>query len=116
VLQVFRGVAAIVAQSEQANGSPVIWAMLVDQLGRTLRAIGDVHGACGEAEMAKVLVGDLSKEYEKLHDQLEPKMKWDVVLGKLVDEREAVACMTKKPDHEAHHRRHSPNQGRGFGR
>ncbi len=112
----FRRVTAIVAQSEVDNGSPVVWAMLVDQLGRTLRAIGDAHGARGEAEMAKVLVGDLSKELEKLHDQFEPKTKWDVILGRQIDEREAVAWMTEKPDHEAHHRRHEANQGRGFGR
>jgi hypothetical protein len=112
----FRGVAAIVAQSEQDNGSPVVWAMLVDQLGRTLRAIGDAHGARGEAEMAKTLVGDLSKELEKLHDRLEPKMKWDVVLGKLVDEREALAWWTERPEHEAHHRKREASPGRSFER
>jgi hypothetical protein len=69
VVQGFRGVAAIVAQSELNSESPLVWAMLVNQLGRTLRAIGDAHEARGEAEMAKVLVGDLSKELEVLHDQ-----------------------------------------------
>ena len=58
----FRGVAAIVAQSELNNDSPVAWAMLIDQLGRTLRAIGDAHEARGEVEMAKVLGGRLSNE------------------------------------------------------
>jgi hypothetical protein len=38
----------------------MVWAMLVDQLGRTLRAIGDAHGARREVEMAKVLVDRLS--------------------------------------------------------
>ena len=37
----FRGVAAIVAQSQLSNKSPLAWAMLIDQLGRTLRTVGE---------------------------------------------------------------------------
>ena len=43
----FRGVVAIVAQSELNNDSPMVWAMLVDQFVRTLRAISDTHVARG---------------------------------------------------------------------
>ena len=66
-----RGVAAIVAQSELTNESPMAWVMLLDQLGRTLRAISAAHAVRGEAEMAKALVGSLSKELEVLHDRFE---------------------------------------------
>lgn len=65
----FRGVAAIVARSPVDKNSPVIWASLVDQLGRTLRAIDDAHHARGEAEMAKTLCGRLSDELSELHDR-----------------------------------------------
>jgi hypothetical protein len=66
-----RGIAAIVAQSELNNDSPIAWAMLVEQLGRALRAIGDAHAVRGETEMAKVLVGNLFTELEVLHDRFE---------------------------------------------
>jgi hypothetical protein len=62
-----RGVAAIVAQSQLSRHSPVVWAALIDQLGRTLRVIGDAHAARGETEMAKVLVEKLSAEIASLH-------------------------------------------------
>jgi hypothetical protein len=64
----FRGVAAIAAQSSVDKNSPMVWASLVDQLGRTLRAIGDAHIARGEAEMAKALGGRLSDDLNDLHD------------------------------------------------
>jgi hypothetical protein len=51
------------------KNSPMLWASLVDQLGRTLRAIGDAHHARGEAEMAKALGGRLSDELAGLHDR-----------------------------------------------
>ena len=66
-----RGVAAIVAQSELNNRSPLVWAMLVDQLGRTLRAISDAHVARGETETAKLLAGRVSAELSELHDQFQ---------------------------------------------
>jgi hypothetical protein len=65
----FRGVAAIAARSAVDKNSPMVWASLVDQLGRTLRAIGDAHHARGEAEMAKALCGRLSDELAELHDR-----------------------------------------------
>lgn len=64
-----RGVAAVVAQSELSNESPVAWVMLLDQLGRTLRAISAAHVARGETEMAIALVEHLEGELVALHDQ-----------------------------------------------
>ena len=64
-----RGVAAVVAQSELSNEAPVAWVMLLDQLGRTLRAISAAHVARGETEMAIALVEHLEGELVALHDQ-----------------------------------------------
>ena len=64
-----RGVAAVVAQSELSNEAPVAWVMLLDQLGRTLRAISAAHVARGETEMAIALVEHLEGELVVLHDQ-----------------------------------------------
>jgi hypothetical protein len=77
----FRGIAAVVAQSELNSDSPMAWAMLLDQLGRTLRAISDAHAIRGETEMARALVGSLSMELEVLHDQFETSS-----IGELVPE------------------------------
>jgi hypothetical protein len=65
-----RGIAAMVAQSELGNDSPIAWAMLIGQLGRTLRTIGDAHVARAETEMAKVLVDRLSAELTALHERV----------------------------------------------
>ena len=64
-----RGVVAVVAQSELSNESPVAWVMLLDQLGRTLRAISAAHVARGETEMAIALVEHLESELVALHEQ-----------------------------------------------
>jgi Relaxase/Mobilisation nuclease domain len=113
----FRGVASIVAQSELNNGSPIVWAMLIDQLGRTLRAIGDAHGARGEVEMAKVLVGDLSKELEVLHDRFEASSTRELVPGERTYEDRRAAAIAEMLEHQPRHRRtHGPSQGRSFGR
>src|ERR1017187_2858631 len=64
-----RGMAAVVAQSELSNEAPVAWVMLLDQLGRTLRAISAAHVARGETEMAIALVDRLEGELVALHDQ-----------------------------------------------
>ena len=66
----FSRIAAVVAQGELSNDSPLVWAMLVDQLGRTLRAISDVHLARGEAEMAKAVVAGIEAGIGELHDQV----------------------------------------------
>ena len=67
----FRGIATVVAQSGLNNDSPMAWAMLLDQLGRTMRAIRDAHAIRGEAKIAEALVGSLSVELEVLHDRFE---------------------------------------------
>ena len=51
------------------NESPMAWMMLLDQLGRTLRAMSAAHVARGEAEMATVLVECLEGELAALHDR-----------------------------------------------
>jgi len=66
----FGRIAAVVAQGELSNDSPLVWAMLVDQLGRTLRAISDVHLARGEAEMAKAVVAGIEAGIGELHDHV----------------------------------------------
>jgi hypothetical protein len=117
VAQGFRGVAAIVAQSELNSGSPLVWAMLVNQLGRTIRAIGDAYEARGEAEMAKVLVGDLSKELEVLHDQFETSSTRQLVPGELTHEdRRAAAIHQILERHPGLHSSRLPSQDRSFGR
>jgi hypothetical protein len=63
------GVAAIVAQSGMTNESPMAWMMMLNQLGRTLRAMSAAHVARGEAEMATVLVECLEGELAALHDR-----------------------------------------------
>jgi hypothetical protein len=66
----FSRIAAVVAQGELSNDSPLVWAMLVDQLGRTLRAISYVHVARGEAELAKAIVAGIEAGIGELHDQV----------------------------------------------
>jgi hypothetical protein len=79
-----RGVAAIAARSAVDKSSPMIWASLVDQLGRTLRAIGDAHHARGEAEMAKALCGRLSDELSELHDRFTTSTSEGLVPGEQI--------------------------------
>jgi len=45
--------------------------MLIDQLGRTLRAISEAHVARGETETAKALLRIVSKELPLLHEHFE---------------------------------------------
>ena len=61
---------SVVAQGELSNDSPLVWAMLVDQLGRTLGAISDVHLARGEAELAKAIVAGIEAGIGELHDHV----------------------------------------------
>ena len=107
-----------VAQSELNNDSPVVWAMLIDQLGRTLRAIGDAHEARGEVERAKALGGRLSDELRELHDRFETSTSRQLVPGeKLFEDRRADAIremLARQPVHHHHHDR--PSRDRGFGR
>jgi hypothetical protein len=117
LVQGFRGVAANVAQSELNSESPLVWAMLVNQLGRALRAIGDAHEARGEVQMAKALVGDLYKELEVLHDQFETSSARELVPGERTHEDRRAAAIHQILEREpALHRGCMPSQDRSFGR
>jgi hypothetical protein len=112
-----REVACIVAKSELNNGSPIFWAMLIDRLGRTLRAISDAHGARGEVQMARALVGDLSKELEVLHDRFETSSARDLVPDERTYEDRRVAVIHEILAHQpVHHRGRVSSHDRGFGR
>lgn len=113
----FRGIAAIVAQSQLSHGSPMVWARLVDQLARTLRVIGDAHAVRGETQMAKALVERLSSELRELHERFETTSARELVPGeRTFEERMATAMGTSSARHSGHHRGRGPTPGRGFGR
>ena len=113
----FRGVAAIVAQSQLSRDSPIAWAILINQLGRTLRAIGDAHAARGESHSAKMLVDGLSAEIAALHDRFETKSIQELVPGEQTREIHFLAAMSKNLPHQAkHHRGRGQSPGRGIGR
>jgi len=110
-------VTAIVAQSQLSTDSPMAWAMLVNQLGRTLRAIADAHAARGEFHTAKVLVETLSAEIAMLHDRFETKSIQELAPGERVHEGRFDAAMRKNVPHQAkHHRGRGQSPGRGIGR
>jgi hypothetical protein len=93
------------------------WAALINQLGRTLRAIGDAHGARGETEMAKVLVDTLSAEIAALHERFETNSIQELVPGERAHEVRSLEAMSKRLPHEAkHHRGRGQSPGRGVGR
>jgi hypothetical protein len=113
----FRGVAAIVAQSQLSNKSPMAWAMLIDQLGRTLRTIGDAHVARGETETARALVENLSREFEVLHDRFESSSPHELIPGeRMADERKPQSGPEIAKTQVARHRGRGSSHGRGFGR
>ena len=113
----FRGVAAIVAQSQLDRDSPMAWAMLIDQLGRTLRTIGDAHAARGEFHTAKVLVNTLSGEIAALHDRFETNSIQDLAPGERAHEVRSLAEPGRDLQHQAkHHRGRGQSPGRGIGR
>ena len=113
----FRGVAAIVAQSQLSSDSPMAWAMLINQLGRTLRTIGDAHAARGETEMAKLLVDGLSAEIVSLHDRFETNSIRELVPGERTHEVRSLAATGRDLPHQAkHHRGRGQTPGRGPGR
>jgi hypothetical protein len=112
----FRGVAAIVAQSQLSHDSPMAWAMLIDQLGRTLRAIGDAHVARGETETARSLVDDLSGELEVLHDQFETSSPHELLPDeRMADHHNPLSGYEMAEHHVARHRGRDPSRNRGFG-
>jgi hypothetical protein len=113
----FRGIAAIVAQSELGNDSAIAWAMLLGQLGRTLDAIGDAHAVRGESQMAKALGGRLSAEILELHGRFETSSSQDLIPGEQTQEDHAAVAMHEIPKSQPrHHRNRGPNQARGIER
>jgi folate-dependent phosphoribosylglycinamide formyltransferase PurN len=93
------------------------WAMLINQMGRTLRAIADAHAARGESHTAEVLVDTLSAEIAALHDRFEKKSIQELVPGERVLEGRFDAAMSKNLPHQAkHHRGRGQSPGRGTGR
>jgi hypothetical protein len=113
----FRGVAAIVAQSQLSKKSPLAWAMLIDQLGRILRTVADAHVARGEADAARSLVGDLSRELEVLHERFESSSPHELAPNeRIVDHRTVPDWSKISEQHAARHRSRGPNHNRGFGR
>jgi hypothetical protein len=113
----FRGVAAIVAQSQLSHSSPMAWAMLIDQLGRTLRTIGDAHVARGETATARALVDNVSRELEALHDRFERSSPHELLPDeRMADARNPLSGYEMGEHHVARHRGREPNHDRGFGR
>ena len=94
--------------------SPMAWAMLVDQPGRTLRAIGDAHVLRGETEMAKALVDRLSAELTGLHQRFETSSTRELVPGERTQEDRAAAATDEIPERQPeHHRGRGPSQDGG---
>ena len=113
----FRGIAAIVAQSQLNNSSPMAWAMLIDQLGRTLRAIDGARIARGEAQTSKGLVDDLSHSLKALHDRFKMSSPSELMPDERIAESRTVPSWYKVPEHQgARHLRPGPSHDRGFGR
>ncbi len=117
----FRGVAAIAARSAVDKNSPMVWASLVDQLGRTLRAIGDAHHARGEAELAKTLCGRLSDDLNELHDRFTTTAPQELVPGEQIQvDRIPSAFLDLDLDLDDHQSeisgRHGLSQDHGFER
>jgi hypothetical protein len=95
----------------------MVWAMLIDQMGRTLRAIGDAHAARGESNSAKVLVDTLSAEIASLHDRFETNSIQELAPGERVHDGRFGAAMSKNLPHQAkHHRGRGQSPSRGIGR
>jgi hypothetical protein len=93
------------------------WGALVNQLGRTLRAIADAHSAQGETEMAKVLVDGLSAEIASLHDRFETNSIQELVPGERAHEVRSLGEAGKDLQHQANaHRGRGQSPGRGLGR
>jgi hypothetical protein len=91
--------------------------MLINQLGRTLRAIGDAHAARGEFNIAKVLVNGLSAEIASLHDRFETNSMQELAPGEPTHEVRSLAAMSKRLPHQAkHHRGRGQSPGRRIGR
>jgi hypothetical protein len=112
-----RGVAAIVAQSQLSRDSPIAWAALIDQMGRTLRALADAHAARGELITAKVLVDTLSVEIATMHNRFETNSVQELVPVERTHDIRTLAAMSRNLPHQAKpHRGRGQSPGRGIGR
>ena len=95
----------------------MVWATLIDQMGRTLRAIADAHAARGELNTAKVLADTLSTQIAALHDRFETKSIQELAPGERVHEGRFDAAMRENVPHQAkHHRGRGQSPSRGIGR
>jgi hypothetical protein len=113
----FRGVAGIAARSAVDKNSPMVWASLVDRLGRTLRAIGEAHHARGDAEMAKALRGRLSDELSELHDRFTTSTVEEPVPGGQIHVDLIPLALLDFDDHQSEvSGRHGLGQDHGFER
>jgi Relaxase/Mobilisation nuclease domain len=113
----FRGVAAIVAQSQLSHKSPIAWAMLIDQLARTLRTIGEAHLARGETDTARALVDDLSRELAFMHDRFETNSPHELLPDeRMADHSNPLSGYETDVHHVARRRRRESSHDRGFGR
>ncbi len=113
----FRGVAAIVAQSQLGRDSPIAWANLIEQMGRTLRAIGDAHAARGELNAANVLVDTLSADIAVLHERFQTNSIQLLVPGERTNEVRALGAVSQNFQYQSKHRRgRGQIAGRGIGR
>jgi len=113
----FRGIAAIVAQSQLNNSSPLAWAMLIDQLGRTLRAINNAHIARRKTQTSKEVVDELLHDLEALHDRFKTSSPNELLPDEPIVESRTVPSWYNLHEHQvAHHRRTIPSHDRGFGR
>ena len=113
----FRGVAAIVAQSQLSSDSHMVWANLIDQMGRTLRAIGDAHAARGELHAAKVLVDTFSAEIAVLHERFQTNSIQQLAPGERTHEVRSLGAISQDLQYQAKHRRgRGQSPGRGIGR
>ena len=113
----FRGVAAIVAQSQLSSDSPMVWAMLINQMGKALRAIGEAHAARGEFNTAKVLVDTLWAEIAVLHERIETNSMQELAPGERTHEVRSLGAISKDLQYQAKHRRgRGQSPGRGIGR
>ena len=111
----FRGVAAIVAQSELNNDSPMAWAMLISQLGQTLRAIGDAHAARGEAQMAEALGARSADELLQLQERFETTSARELAPGELTWEGRIASAIGEVAENQSGQRReHGLNRLRGI--
>jgi hypothetical protein len=91
--------------------------MLIDQLGRTLRTIGEAHVARGETETTRALVDNLSRELEVLHDRFETSSPHELLPDeRMADHHNPLSGYETGEHHVARHRGRGASHDRGFGR